>query len=191
MNTKKIALFTFLLVALAQVYVPASMILNQEKVWRTGKEYKFKTAPIDPSDPFQGKYITLSFAENRIKIPKNENWLPGEFAYVSVITDSAGFAKIKAISKKEPATNADYFKATVSYVTEDEPNQVIIDFPFDRYYLEESKAADAEQLYRQAQNDTTQTAYALVSIKNGRAVIKDVLVGETTIRELVKAHQKK
>ncbi|QNF32076.1 GDYXXLXY domain-containing protein [Adhaeribacter swui] len=191
MNSKKLLISTFMLVALVQVYVPAKMILDQEKVLATGKEFKFKTAPVDPYDPFRGKYITLNFAGNTVKILKNENWLPGETAYVSVITDQAGFASIKAISKKEPATTEAYFKTTVRYVTEDKPQQAVIDFPFDRYYMEESKAADAEKLYQQLQNDTTQITYALVSIKNGSAVLKDVLVGETPIRELVKANPKK
>ncbi len=125
MNTKKFTFFTFILVALVQVYVPAKMILDQEKVWRTGQEFKFKTAPIDPNDPFRGKYITLSFAENLFKISKNENWLPGEITYVTITTDQTGFAKIKAISKKEPIANEEYFKATVRYVTEDETRSAI------------------------------------------------------------------
>jgi uncharacterized membrane-anchored protein len=58
---KKTILPLFALTCLAQWFVPAQMIYDQEQVLREGKTYHFKTAPIDPSDPFRGKYITLSF----------------------------------------------------------------------------------------------------------------------------------
>ena len=60
-----------------------------------------------------------------------------------------------------------------------------IDYPFDRYYMEESKAYDAELTYRKSQLDTSQIAYALVSIKDGEAVLKDVLINGVSIREIV------
>ena len=189
MNSKKIAFFTFILVALVQVYVPAKMILDREDVLANGQEFKFKTAPIDPNDPFIGKYITLSYAENTVQVPKKENWTTGEPVYVSLTTDTTGFAKIKSISKDNPTNNQVFVKAKVGFLMETGSSQVIIDYPFDRYYMEESKAYDAEQLYRQLQQDTTRVTYALVSIKNGNAVLKDVLIGETSIREIVKANQ--
>ncbi len=190
MNSKTIILATFVLVALAQVYVPAKMILDREDVLGTGTAFKFKTAPIDPNDPFMGKYITLSYAENTVKVPKEENWTTGEPIYVALLTDKTGFAKIKSISKTKPTNNQVFVKAKVGFLVETGSNQIIIDYPFDRYYMEESKAYDAEQLYRQLPEDSTQVTYALVSIKNGNAVLKDVLIGETSIKELVKANQR-
>ena len=51
----KILLSVFILVALVQLFVPAKMILDREDILDMGKEYKFKTEPIDPNDPFRGK----------------------------------------------------------------------------------------------------------------------------------------
>ena len=64
MINKKTQIVLFVLVALAQLYVPAKMIWDQEDVLKNGSEYKFKTDPVDPNDPFRGKYITLSFDNN-------------------------------------------------------------------------------------------------------------------------------
>ncbi len=186
MNSKKLVLPVFILVALVQLFVPAKMIFDTEKVLKTGKEYKFKIAPIDPNDPFRGKYITLRFEENMIKVQNGEDWISGETIYVLIATDKNGFVKIKSISKDEPTTEGnDFFKAKVRYVSSNGSNKLIIDYPFDRYYMEESKAYDAEQTYRQSQIDTNQIAYALVSIKEGKAVLKDVLIDGVPIREIV------
>lgn len=189
MNSKKILLPAFILVALAQLYIPAKMILDKEGVLDTGTEYKFKTAPIDPSDPFRGKYITLSFDENTVEAPNEQEWMRGETIYVSLTTDNKEFAKIKSISKEKPTDNQDFLKAKVSFVTRNGSNKVTIDYPFDRYYMEESKAYEAELTYRQSQRDTNRITYALVSIKDGNAVLKDVLIDGISIKELVKEEQ--
>lgn len=39
------------------------------------------------------------------------------------------------------------------------------------------------------QRDTSQITYAVVSIKNGNAVLKDVMINGTSIIEIVKAKQ--
>ena len=65
---QKITIPAFILMVLAQLYVPASMIFQKERVITQGTAYKFRTAPIDPNDPFRGKYITLSFNETGVKV---------------------------------------------------------------------------------------------------------------------------
>ena len=54
----------FLAVVLVQLVVPAKMIFDKEVILKTGTIYKFKTQPIDPSDPFRGKYVTLNYELN-------------------------------------------------------------------------------------------------------------------------------
>lgn len=56
--------------------------------------------------------------------------------------------------------------------------------------MEETKAYEAEQAYIQSQQDTTKITYALVKIKNGNAVLKDVIIDGTSIKEIVKANRK-
>jgi uncharacterized membrane-anchored protein len=188
MNSKKIIILAFILVALVQIYVPAKVILDRAIVLSSGKEFKFKTAPIDPTDPFRGKYITLNFNENMIEIQNKENWVRGETVFVLLVTDNIGFAKIKSVSKAKPLDSQDFLKATVNYVTHD-GSKVSIEYPFDRFYMEESKAYHAELTYRRALPDTSQVAYALVNIKNGESVLKDVMINGVSIREIVKQDQ--
>lgn len=182
-------MIVFVLVALVQLYVPAKMIWDREDVLDTGTEYKFKTAPVDPYDPFRGKYITLSYEENEATVADEEEWTPGESAYVLLTTDADGFAKIRSVSKTRPVDDQDYIKAKVWMVTGRDTTSLLIDYPFDRYYMEESKADEAEVTYRESQQDTTKVTYALVSVKNGDAVLRDVLIDGMSIREIVKANR--
>jgi uncharacterized membrane-anchored protein len=185
MNSKKIILIAFVLVALVQIYVPARIILNRAKILSSGKEFKFKTAPIDPSDPFRGKYINLTFNENTVEIENKENWTNGETVFVLLATDSNGFAKIKSISKVKPIDNQDFLKAKVDFIIYD-GSKLSIEYPFERFYMEESKAYDAEMAYSRSSRDSSQVTYALVNIKNGESVLKDVMINGIPIKEIVK-----
>lgn len=185
MNNKKLLLTVFAVVALVQLYVPAKMIWNREVILKSGTEYKFKTAPIDPSDPFRGKYITLSFEENTVQIYNETHWTSGEQIFVYLTTDKDGFAKIKSVSKEKPENDQEFLKAKVGFVTGDRPNNLTINYPFDRFYMEESKAPEAELMYQESQQDLNKITYALVSIKNGYAVLKDVLIDGVSISEIV------
>ena len=186
----KIILPAFILIALVQLYVPARMIWNKEKVLDIGTVYKFKTVPIDPNDPFRGKYIILNFEGNTFQVENKNDWTRGEYIYVYLIKDINGFAQINSVTKEKLTVNQDFIKTKVRYVARDSSNRITVEYPFNRYYMEESKAYEAGLTYRQFQKDTTNLTYALVSIKNGEAVLKDVLINGTPIREIVKENQK-
>ncbi len=188
MKSNKVILPIFIFVAILQLSVPLSMIWQNEDVLLSGKEFKFKTAPIDPNDPFRGKYIILDYDNNIIKIPKEHDWKRGEAIYVSLIENKDGFVAAKTISREKPSTDTDFVKAKVGFINYTK-SELSIDYPFDRFYMEESKAQDAEITYWEAQRDTTKTAYALVNIKNGDAVLKDVLIDGVPIRELVETQK--
>ena len=189
MSNQKVILPIFILVALVQLYVPAKMIWEQEGILENGVVFKFKTAPVDPSDPFRGKFIVLSFEDTSVEVENEMDWTRGENVYVHLKTAHDGFAKIKSVSKQKPAEDEDFLMAQVHFATEDGSHRVIVDYPFDRFYMEESKAYEAEQTYRQSQQDTSKITYALVSVKNGEAVLRDVLIDGVSIAEIVKANQ--
>jgi uncharacterized membrane-anchored protein len=188
MNTK-ILLPAFILMVLAQLYVPASMILQKERVISEGRAFKFKTAPIDPNDPFRGKYIALTFDETSLTMEDSVNWTYGTPAFVTLTADQNGYAKIMAITTEEPVQTSDYIQAEVDYVLVDSVTTVFVRYPFDRFYMEESKAPLAEQAYNEAMVDTNQIAYALIQVKDGKAVVTDVVIDGIPIREVVKNRQ--
>lgn len=174
----------FIVVALVQLFVPAQMIFNKETIINSGVAYKFKTQPVDPSDPFRGKYITLNFEQNSAKTI-DSTWKRKDKVYVYFKTDSLGFAKVNQVSRTPTGFNKDFIVADVSWYNK--RGQVLnFNLPFNRYYMEETKAYDAEVAVRNNQRDSLpNTTYALVYIKNGEAVLSDVLINETSIKDFV------
>jgi uncharacterized membrane-anchored protein len=184
MTNKYLPLLLLGLLALAQLYVPASMIRHREEVLASGKAFRFQSAPVDPSDPFRGKYISLQYKHNTIALPGGQNWESGDEVFVLLARDRAGFARIRQVDRKKPPPAADYVKARVAYVNQEQPKPIlVIDYPFNRFYMEESKALAAEQAYAASLSDSSQVTYALVRIKAGEAVLEDVMIGEVSIRE--------
>lgn len=182
---KKIILILFVFVAIIQLATPVKMILDRESILNNGKVFKFQTEPIDPTDIFRGKYIRLDFTNEIFQFPDS---LPNYKCdiYAEVGTDSKGFAEIKHVSLYKPEGQKDFVKAKAYNVYENEKGEqmIRINFPFNRFYMEESKAKPAEDLYNKTWNDSTQIAYALVYVKNGEAVLKDVLINDISIRLL-------
>lgn len=188
MNNKKLLFGILLLTIIAQLGISGSMIFQFEDIMNTGKEYKFRTAPIDPNDPFRGKYVSLSYLDNivRVSLPDFEK-LYGQKVYAIVENDQDGFAKIKSIAFKSTDLQRDYFQSNIMGV---DSHQIVLNFPFDKFYMEESKAPQAEIIYNQAVIDTNQVTYALVKIKNGKAIIKDIYINDTSILQLIKSKNK-
>jgi uncharacterized membrane-anchored protein len=186
---QKITIPTFILMVLAQLYVPASMIFNEERVITEGRAFKFRTAPIDPNDPFRGKYVALYFNENAVEVEEATDWTMGELVFATITTDSAGYAVIKSVSKTKPTGAEDYIKATVEYSVSDSLHRVYVSYPFDRFYMEEFKAPVAETVYTEASLDSNQVAYALVMVRNGDAVVTDIFIDDVSIKEVIRNRQ--
>jgi len=184
MKTFVIILFVFM--CAAQWLVPGNMIFESESVASSGTVFKFKTRPVDPSDPFRGKYIVLSFDAEVLYDSSGTEWQGGEEVYATFAQDSAGYAQPVKLLTTPPA-NGPYLQTRVSYAESGSPSRVTIDLPFERFYLEESKASEAEKAYWQAQRDSAQVAYGVVHIGAGKAVLTDVMINDRSIVDIVKA----
>lgn len=184
---KQYPILLFILLIIAQLSVATRMIIQQEQIIQKGQAFLFKTAPVDPYDPFRGKYITLRFEAEDYVTQDKQQWKAGEQAFVSLNTDPAGFAKVIKLSKTLPKDETPFFKATIGhYYPQDSVVNIAINFPFNRYYMEESKAPEAEKIYREAFLQSREDIYAVVFINQGQSVLEDVKIGESSIKDLVK-----
>jgi len=158
------------------------MIVESEDAIITGAAYKFKTRPIDPTDPFRGKYITLQYEMNHFETIDSTH-VVGEEIYVYLKNDDEGFAEVSQISKKPMDIEADYVRARVTYYYKGKVN---FQLPFNTFYMEETKAYDAELAYIKANRDSlSNNVYALVYVKDDQVVLKDVLIDDIPIQEYV------
>ena len=186
---------SFALVVVAQWYVPLSLVTRSEAVLSDGEEFRFKTQPVDPSDPFRGKYITLDYEASDVIVPDTVNHIydTDETVFAAIGVDSAGYAFVDSLYTERPVDlSHPILKVRVMYAsvrTGDMSQFVRIIFPFERFYLEESKASEAEQVYWDSRrfNDSTATpTYALVRIADEHAVLVDVIVNDSSIVDIVR-----
>lgn len=182
MKTKYIFIL-FIILAIVQLSIPAQMISHRESILNEGEAFKFKTQPIDPSDPFKGKYIVLNYDLDKFE-SNEDDWARTARVYVSIATDSLGFAKVTAIHKEAPQTGV-YVEAQVNWYNANN-KELHFRLPFNEFYMEESKAYDAEVAHRNAQRDSMpNNTYALVYIKDGEAVLDNVFINEISIADFV------
>lgn len=186
--TKWIRLGFFLLLAVAQLYITFDVITTKEEVLDRGNAYKFNVAPVDPNDPFRGKYVTLRFRDNAVRVDYVEEWTKGDLIYVQVENDEDGIAQLVYGAKYAMDNGKDFFVAT--YRGKLNEDSVYIDYPFTRFYMEESKAPIAESIYRESVFNTNIEAYGVVKILHGEAVLEDIIVDNRSILDLVEEEQK-
>lgn len=191
MKTKTLLFGLFLIVAAVQLYIPAEMISYNENIIQTGTLLKFKCEPIDPYDPFRGKYIYLNFSNRTIQVKKADNYKFNQKIYVTFKPDVDGYARMDKIYTKEPTNRTDYLELTVDNTHNDDTIQKItVEYPFNRYYMNEYKAPKAEQTYAESVNDVKKSVYAEVAIKKGTGVINDVRIDNIPIKDYVKNQPK-
>jgi uncharacterized membrane-anchored protein len=182
MKNKVILFSIFLVVIIIQLFVPAKIIFDSEDILNTGIEFKFRTAPIDPNDPFRGKFIFLQYKENTINVENEKDWELGETVFVILDNDENGFAKLKSVTKSIPVENTNFVKAKIASIYE---KTITINYSFDRFYMEETKAPKAEQVYNESLADSTTITFGLVAVKDGNAILKDIIINDTSITKLI------
>ncbi|HMP72254.1 MAG TPA: GDYXXLXY domain-containing protein [Kiritimatiellia bacterium] len=171
----------FLAVCVIQLAVPASMIVKREAALRRGEVYLFKTAPVDPYDAFRGRYVRLNVEQGRVEGTWNDERLRrGAVVFALLDRDEEGFAKLTDLVFKRPV-DREVLKVRVGTVG---VNHVNLRLPFDRYYMDEFSAPEAERhFFRGNRGEGVVTSHVRVRVRRGFAVIEDVIVDDLPIRE--------
>lgn len=181
--TSKTRLILFSVLALVQLAVPFQMIFHRQDILDSGKIWRFRTAPVDPNDPFRGKYVYLNYDHTNFTVKSKDRWKSGQMVFANLTTDEKGYAKVVSIASHKP-NNPDYVKAKIDYVFGLNKPTLAISYPFDRFYVNEYKAEKAEQIYNESSQDVKKEAYAIVLLKEGEGVISDVMVDNISIKIL-------
>jgi hypothetical protein len=119
-------------------------------------------------------------------VDKIEDWPIDDEIFVQVGADSSGFAYVHSPSHEVPGNGSDFIRVRIDGNTSGGGKSTIrIELPFERFYMDETKAEDAESAHRNAMRDTGHVTYAVVHVKDGESVIRDVMIDEVSIRTLV------
>lgn len=188
---KKLPIILLSVLIVVQFAVPFSMIHKRESILREGDLFKFKTRPIDPADPMQGRYVRLGYDRDFIpdEEPRDHGLNYQQPIFVLLDEDEEGFTYFSDWSLERPENQA-YLKTR--YIgdkrdwnrdTKERTYKGLrIDIPFDRYYMAEDKAPRAETLVRQATRSTN--CWVNVRILQGETAIEEVYAEGQSLRDL-------
>ncbi len=178
---RNVVLGIFAALVVAQLAIPAGMIAAREKVIREGQEYKFRVLPVDPYDAFRGRYVQLGFEPVTVPLPAGTQATAGQTVFVLLDKDGEGFVVVKQVSFTRPDTG-EYLRARLAWPIN--PGSANVAWPFDRYYMEESIAPQAESLYRERARASA--AYVTVRVLDGQGVITGLYLDGQPIETLIK-----
>lgn len=184
---KSARLIIFLVVAVAQLSVPGSIIWKREQTLRQGRIWKFKTAPVDPVDVIRGRYVALRFDAETIPGPErlaSERIPPETPVFVVLKQNAEGFAEVEKVSKD--FVQGDNVLKARSWYSSNEADHVR--FPFDRFWVTEKNAAGAEKAYIENSRQGKQNAYATVRVRAGDAAIEQLFIDNQPLGEYLRNH---
>ncbi len=132
----------------------------------------------DPSDPFRGRYVSLRFSAEEFPQPENLAVTESDCVYVRLRNDADGFARIESGSK-EPLTGDDSSARTQHLTTMAQH----VTLPFDRYWLDETIAPEADRAYAANSRQGVKNVYVTVRVLGGDAALEQLFIGGMPVRE--------
>jgi len=199
----KIRLVCYILAAGAAFAYPVGKIISFEYPSVPPHVYVFETEIRDPYDPMRGHYVRLNFKQNRVRLAnrnmKLQEW--GASCYAVLEANPDGTARISDLvtDRKRLPAGKDFLKVKYLYLeqnfdgkrkTPEKTGVHVIDLPFNRFYLNERLAPEAEQAVR----ESTRRGKAFVRVKiyrNGNFVLDDLVVDGKPILERLRGKSAK
>ena len=172
METKKIILYIIVLCCL--FLLPICMVIVNTDTLKDGNEFLFKVGAFDPYDFLRGNYLDISFLEDEAKGKVDSVLEYGDKCFAKIEKNNDGFAYFSDLTVKKPKDTSDYYETVMYYSTR-------IETPT-RYYMNENKSLDAEEIYR----ENIENTYIKVRVKNGKMVIIGVYVDDKLIDTIEK-----
>lgn len=180
MKNKTLLLGLFIVVALFQWLVPISSVYRKNIVEASGSSFCFKMRPVDPAHPFAGRYMALQFDQNSTPLKPDMSLTDNTVIYLEISEDENQYAIIKDMSVEPFRHTTDYIRATVQYF---DSNRVFVKYPFDRYYMEESKAKATEDKIIPLLQDSTHRICAMVKVLGGETLLQDIYIDNQALKE--------
>ncbi len=111
-------------------------------------------------------------SDSKAPCGERDDFSYGQKAFAIIKVDKDGFAKFVAVRHDKPSADVDFLRVTVSWR---DGENVHLEVPFERFYVEENDAKRIERAYRKhtGKKDT----YLLVKILDGYGVIENLVVG--------------
>lgn len=181
---KSLPLGVFALTVLAQWLVPLAAIRQHEKVLVEGQLVRLKCTAPDPYDPLRGRYLAVRPEASEVKVDKELKSYRGP-GYAVLAIGADGIATVNRIERERPAEGL-FVRVRVRWAYE---GKARFDWPFDRYYLNETLAPEADRWLAESLR-SAKSVLAEVRVFDGRAVLEDLSLDGKSFREHLKQRLK-
>lgn len=158
-DKKKLLLALFLLTMAVGLYYPAAKIIRFEFPLVPPAIIRFNVALYDPYDPFRGRYVAINVPRVQVAIARDADSKPAfgldSRLYAVIEPDEKGIAKIVDLVKKPQAgkINLRLDRYSVYYASRNKDeagyDTYYVSFPFNRFYMNEKLAPEAERVFMQ------------------------------------------
>ena len=185
----------FLLAFAGALYYPVREVLAFERPKVPPTEMRFKVRAYDPYDPMRGHYLRTEVRSD-IPMPKKElKELERAFrkqhrSFAAVLeTKEDGFADAVALYpiRRMPEGKTFVKVARVSFFDREKDSHCTVFLPFDKYFINEKLAEDAEGLLQNVTRDKDRSAVLVVNVyADGRYAVKERLVDGKPILSLLR-----
>ncbi|MBK9109453.1 MAG: GDYXXLXY domain-containing protein [Saprospiraceae bacterium] len=175
---------SFIILALIQIAIPVKMILDNEKIHAQGKEYRLKAKLEYPDATLSGKYIRLSYEQDKFPVEHDSIWQNGETVFVVFKTDSSGYAVIDSLFKSKPEFTPNFVEAKIKFTQKEDICRVYLEYPFEKFFLEESRLSNEAMKNLRTRTESAQSVQSIIRIHSGKAAIKDILIDGGSILNL-------
>lgn len=184
MTRTRLLLSLFVAAALVQLAAPVSLIWQYEATLRLGRAYKIYTAPVDPYDALRGRYVALQFEPIVVPLQTSEPFVADQPVYAHLEAGPDGVARFSVATLTPPAMG-EYLRVPATKESASS-NLVRLHLPFDRFYMEEHLAPQAERAYQAHSRRGQQDAYILLRVRHGRGAIENLYVAGQPIAVFVR-----
>ena len=172
-----------------QLLVPSKMVYDHLQLINSGHRYFFKCIPLDPADPFKGRYVYLNFENQSVTMLKDPKKSKNTKVYITFSIDSNQKARAHTLSTSLPNTT-DYLYTQIIDEIEvgADSMEYVIDVPIHKYFMNEFKALQAEQAYINATRDGVETM-AEVVIWKGQIQLVGLYINGVPIETYVNVNE--
>ena len=186
-------LMLLLAVLAAAAWFPIREILKFECPDTPPQEFRFRTGMIDPYDSFRGRYVTLNPMPNTVKTETGSPDRSRQLRYAVLKRGKNGFAEVDRLTE-DPPSGEPYVRVHNVYRRYEwygnrrtDTTQYHFSFPFQRFYLNENLAPEAELLARDTiRKNPEDCVLSVLVYADGRYAVRDLLIRGRPLRDLLR-----
>jgi len=181
----------FAAAVIAQWAVPLAGVRAHERTLAEGVPVRLRCAAPDPYDLLRGRFLAVRLQPDRV--PRMEsaegvNIQRGQPLYLLIEEGEDGVHQVTDAVLEKPADGTLFIAARAGWGGWSGSQNIGIEWPVDRFYLNEKLAPEADQWYAGTVR-AEDGVIAELRVRGGRVVIEDLTYQGTPFREILRARQ--